>query len=84
MLRMGSRNPDVDRQWRAFDRRLEKHLEKEMLEVEKLLKDYLEAMLNLTHRRLIDGRISLSQYYKDTQMLACCGGRVNKVCEEEI
>ena len=84
MLRMGKRNPDVDRQWRAFDRRLEKHLEKEMLEVEKLLKEYLIAMLELTHRRLIDGRIGLSEYYRTTQMLAYCGERVNKVCEEEI
>jgi hypothetical protein len=84
VLRMGKRNPDVDQQWRAFDRRLEKHLEKEMLELEKLLKEYLIAMLDLTHRRLIRGRISLSEYYRDTQMLTYCGERVRRCTEEDL
>lgn len=81
---MGKRNPDVDRQWRAFDRRLEKHLEREMLEVEGLLRGYLVAMLDLTHRRLIDGRISLSEYYRTTEMLAYCGERLNHLAEENL
>jgi hypothetical protein len=77
VLRMGKRNPDVDRQRQALLQRLDRHIEKELLETEKLLKDYLVAMLNLTHRRLIEGRITLSEYYRDTQMLAYWGQRLN-------
>jgi len=77
VLRMGKRNPDVDRKRQALLQRLDRHIENEMAEVEKLLKDYLERTLHLTHRRLIDGRISLSQYYRDTQMLAYWGQRLN-------
>jgi hypothetical protein len=55
-----------------------------MLEIEKLLRDYLVAMLDLAHKQLLRGKISLSEYYRTTQMLAFCGERVNKACEEEI
>ena len=81
---------DIDSDWfkknkiQQFLRRLETHQRKEMLEIERLLKDYLEAMLDLTHRRLIDGRISLSRYYRDTQMLAYCGERVRRCIEEDL
>lgn len=80
---------EIDPEWftknriREFSRRLDAHLEKEMLEVERLLKDYLVAMLDLTHRRLIDGRIRLVEYYRTTQALAYCGKRLNHLAEEE-
>jgi hypothetical protein len=83
-------NMEIDQEWftknkiKQVLRRSEAQHRREMLEIERLLRDYLVAMLDLTHRRLIDGRISLSQYYRDTQMLAYCGERVNRVCEEEI
>jgi hypothetical protein len=70
-------------QWiKAYQRELDRHIHTEMLELEKLLKDYLEAMLNLCHRRLLRGTISLSQYYKDTMMLAECGQRLNRIDED--
>jgi hypothetical protein len=82
------KNIEIDPDWfkknkiRGFSQRLERHIEKEMAELEKLLRDYLIAMLDLCHRRLLRGKISLSEYYRTTQMLAYCGERVNKVCEE--
>jgi hypothetical protein len=82
VFRMGKRNPDVDRKRQALLQRLERHIEKEMLELEKLLKDYLVAMLDLCHRRLLRGRISLSQYYKETMMLAHSGQRLNRIDED--
>lgn len=78
------KNTGIDPDWfkknriRAISRRLDVENERLMAEIEKLLKDYLAAMLYLSHRRLIDGRITLSQYFRDVQMLACCGERLNQ------
>jgi hypothetical protein len=70
-------------QWiKTYQRDLDRHHNQEMLEIEKLLGDYLKAMLDLAHRQLLRGKISLSEYYQTTQMLAYCGERINKVCEE--
>ena len=70
-------------QWiRAYNRELDRRIHQEMLEIEKLLGDYLKAMLDLAHRQLLRGKISLSEYYQTTQMLAYCGERINKACEE--
>jgi hypothetical protein len=72
-------------QWiKIYQRELDRRNDKEMAEIEKLLKDYLVAMLDLAHRQLLRGRMSLSEYYRTTQMLAYCGERINKACEEEI
>jgi hypothetical protein len=72
-------------QWiKIYQRDLDRRHNQEMVEIERLLKDYLESMLHKTLLRLINGNISLSEYYKDTQMLAYNGERVNKACEEEI
>lgn len=77
-----AKGSEIERDWfeknriRGILRGLEAENRKLMLEVENLLKDYLVAMLDLTHRRLIGGKISLSQYYRDTQMLACCAERL--------
>lgn len=64
---------------RAISRRLDAENERLMAEIEEQLKDYLAAMLYLSHRRLIDGRITLSQYFRDVQMLSCCGERMNQL-----
>jgi hypothetical protein len=72
-------------QWiKVYQRDLDRRHNQEMLEIEKLLRDYLVAMLDLAHRQLLRGKISLSEYYQATQMLAYCGETVNKVCQEEI
>jgi hypothetical protein len=72
-------------QWiKAYRRELDKRHDQDMLEIEKLLGDYLKAMLDLAHRQLLREKISLSEYYRATQLLAYCGARMNKVCEEEI
>jgi hypothetical protein len=69
---------------KTYQRDLDRRHNQEMLEIEKLLRDYLVAMLDLAHKQLLRGKISLSEYYRTTQMLAFCGERVNKACEEEI
>jgi hypothetical protein len=70
-------------QWiKAFNWELDRRHNQEMQEIEKLLRDYLKAMLDLTHGQLLRGRISLSEYYQTTQMMAYCGERITKVCEE--
>lgn len=78
------RNPVLDPEWftknkiKGVLRRLDRENEELLAEVEKLLKDYLIAMLDLTHRRLVDGKIGLTEYYSDTQMLANCAERINQ------
>jgi|GEM_PF-5210200 len=84
------KNTGIDRDWfkrnriKGILRRLEAENERLMAEIEKLLRDYLVAMLDLTHKRLIRGQISLSRYYRDTQKLACCGERMNHLAEEDL
>lgn len=81
-------NLDIDPDWFKKNKvqrllhQLEAHQEKEMLEIERLLFDYLEAMLHKTHRQLLRGAISLPQYYKETMMLAECGQRLNRIDED--
>jgi len=83
VLRMGKRNPDVDRQWRAFDRRLDREIKKDLNECEALLRELYVVCLDKLHRRLIRGNISLSQYYRETQIIANCAERLNSLAEEE-
>ena len=84
------KNSEVDPEWFTKNkiqqvlRRSEAQQQREMLEIEKLLRDYLVAMLDLTHRQLIRGQISLSDYYRTTQMIAHCGERLNELAEEEL
>lgn len=81
VIKWGRRNPAVDRERRRLLRESEKLVERGLIETEKLLRDYLTAMLSLTHERLVAGRIDLPRYYKDTEMLAYCIERLNKLSD---
>lgn len=56
---------------------LDRQIEKGLAENKRLLEELLIICLDKTHRRLIRGQIDLNRYYKDTQVLACCGQRLN-------
>jgi hypothetical protein len=64
----------------AVLKRIDAHLDREiqlgMMQAGKMLEEMLVMLLDRAHRRLVKGRISLPQYYKDAQMLMCCAQRL--------
>lgn len=82
VLRMGKRNPDVDRQWRAFDRRLDREIKKDLNECEALLRELDVVCLDKLHWRLIRGNIDLCQYFRGIQVIVACVERLNGLAGE--
>lgn len=56
---------------------LNREVEEGLADCERLLREYLIMCLNRINRRLIRGQISLPDYYRETQLLACCAERLN-------
>lgn len=83
IIRLGGRNPAVDQQRRALLRRLDREMQRDLNECETLLRELYVLCLDKLHRRLIRGNIDLSNYYRETQVIANCAEQLNSLAEEQ-